>query len=316
MRLFSKYTKAERKDFPFIALFLAFPVLQVAVFFFYVNFSSFALAFQDTAGNFTFDTIELVLEGFKNNKDFQNNPLMTMLGHSVVIWISSNILCTLVNVFTCYMLTKHMIGSGFIRAIFAIPGIVGVVVFSSIMKQLYNQDGAVTEMLIKFGMDIESVRRGGLLTSMETAFPTILTQSIIFQIAGGNMIVAGAYMRIPEEIFESAKIEGCGFFRETFQIAVPCAWPTISTMLTFSLCSFFTADLSFYLYSNGTGSYGMNSISFALYKLQVTISETHGSNEILYNYMSALGIIITAMTIPVVLLGRKVLARMNDTVEF
>ena len=87
-------------------------------------------------------------------------------------------------------------------------------------------------------------------------------------------------------------------------------------MLTFSLCSFFTADLSFYLYSNGTGSYGMNSISFALYKMQVTISETHGSNKILYNYMSALGIIITVMTIPVVLLGKKVLARMNDTVEF
>ncbi len=316
MKFLSKYSKMERHDFPFIALLLAFPIAQVLIFFFYVNASSFLLAFQDVTGKFSLDTLKLVFEGFIRNNDFQNNPLFTMLWHSVVIWICSNVVCTLVNVFTCYMLTKHMVGSTFFRAVFAIPGLVGVVVFSTIMKQLYGYSGPITQMALKMGLSDNAVLRGGLLASDSTAFQTLIIQSIVYGIAGGNMIVAGAYMRIPNEIFESSKLDGCGFFRETFQIAVPCAWSTISTMLVFSLCHFFTADLSFYMYSNGLGNHNMTSITFALYKLQVTISETSGANEILYNYVSALGICITAITIPVVIFGRKILSKMGEDVQF
>ena len=129
------------------------------------------------------------------------------------------------------------------------------------------------------------------------------------------MIVAGAYMRIPEEIFESAKLEGCGFFRETFQIAVPCVWPTLSTMMIFSLCSILTADYDAYLYSNGTGTNGMVSVGFYLYRYQVALTQSHDATHI-YGYVSAFGVLITCVTLPIVIGSRKLLAKFQEAVEF
>ena len=130
------------------------------------------------------------------------------------------------------------------------------------------------------------------------------------------MVIAGAYMKIPEEVFESARLDGCGLFREAFSIAIPCIWPTISTLLTFSFCSIFVAGDSFYLYSNGSGANGLTSIGYYMHRLQVAISENVGSNTYLYGYASALGLVITIFTIPVVLLGKKVLGKINDVVDF
>lgn len=196
-----------------------------------------------------------------------------------------------------------------------IPSIVGAVVFSSVMKSMYAYNGPLMAIFDKLGIDLPTLaRRNGLLGADETAYTTLLIQSFVFGIAGGHMIMASAYKKIPEEIFESAALDGCGFFRETFQIAIPCVWPTITTLITFALCSFFTCDMSFYLYSNGSGANGIVSVGFYLYKMQATIAETNATY--LYGMASAFGILVTCATIPIVLLGRWGLSKLNDSVAF
>jgi ABC-type sugar transport system permease subunit len=177
------------------------------------------------------------------------------------------------------------------RLIYYIPSIVGGVVFSVVMKEMYSYDGIVLKILKELGVELEPlVIKNGLLGHVSTAFPTMMIQTLILSMAGGNMIMAGAYMRIPEEIFESAQLEGCGFFRETFQIAVPCAWPTLSTMTIFALCGIFTADCSMYLYSDGTGKFGMTSIGYYLYRYNVALTQTSSGDHI-YGYISAFGVL-------------------------
>jgi hypothetical protein len=70
-----------------------------------------------------------------------------------------------------------------------------------------------------------------------------------------------------------------------------------------------------YLYSNGSGANGLVSTGFYLYQFQVTISGTTDTNY-LYGYVSAFGMFITLITIPTVLLGRWLLSKMNETVEY
>ena len=182
------------------------------------------------------------------------------------------------------------------------------------MQDFYADDGVLVALVQKFNIKVPfSIIREGFLGSEKTAFPTVMVQMYIWGLAGGGLILSGAYMRIPQEIFESASIDGCGFFREAFSIAIPCVWPTISTMTTFSLCSFFTADFSMYLYSNGTGQMGLNSIGFYTYHMRVEISK--GATN-LYSYASAFGIVMMLMTLPVVYLGRWILAKVNEPVEF
>jgi ABC-type sugar transport system permease subunit len=209
-----------------------------------------------------------------------------------------------------------MIFSKAFRLIYHLPGIVGGVIMCIVMKEMYAPDGVVTNLVQKFGIKLPALaQHNGLLGSKETAFPTLMIYHFIFGIGGGGMIMAGAFMKIPEEIFESARIEGCGFFRETFQIALPCVWPTFSTLLIFSLCSIFTADYGAYLYSDGTGKNGLVSVGYYLYRYQVSISIAPDATY-LYGYISAFGMLITLATLPIVLISRKLLSKFQDNVEF
>ncbi len=319
------YSAAERKKFPFVAITMLIPLAHIIVFWFYVNLSSILLAFQDTRSTalidqwpmslYSFEKVfnDIISGGTQGQSAVRN--ILVMLGKSVLMWTNANIVCNVISLLTCFMLTKHMIGSRFFRTVYYIPGIVGGVVFSTIMTELYKAGGPVPTLLQGLGIDFSiGVERGGLLADINTAFPTMLTQQFLFGIGGGSMIIAGAFMRIPEEVFESARMDGCGFFRETFQIAIPCAWPTISTLMVFALCSIFVSDIGLYLYSPD-GLYGLESIGFYMYTLRVGLSN-NPNNTWIYGYGAALGILITVITIPVVYIGRWILNKTNDNVEF
>ena len=285
----------------------------MAIFWFYVNISGIAMAFQDAEGNWSLSSFKRVIQGFTAKSDINGFNLGEMLGKSVFIWFRENIIGWLIGLFTTFVLAKHMIGSKTFRVLYMIPGLLGSVLTVSIFKNLFDYNGLITEIVKKMGIKLPSIAlRGGLLASEQTAFATTQMQAFIWSLGGGGLILTGAYMRIPEEIFESAKMEGCGFFRECFQIAVPCVWPTLSTMMIFSLCSIFTSDGNYYLYSNGTGARGLNSIGFYLYYMKVQIAT--GSTD--YAYPSAFGLLITLITVPVVFLGRWILTKINDDVEF
>ena len=315
-KFFKDYSKMEKYHFPFIAVMLFLPIAHIIVFWLVPNFASIVTAFTDRNGNPSFESIIFVAQSFFNGLDQWGYNPMEMLLKSMAIWANLNILCLVVATFMSYLLTKHMIFSKTFRIIYMLPALVGGVVFSSVMKELYAYDGPVLVLLEKIGVNFPAViRKNGLLGHESTAFLTMYIQMFIQSATGGSMIMAGAYMRIPKEIFESAELEGCGFFREAFQIAIPCAWSTVSTLIVFSLCTFFTADWNFYLYSNGTGGQGLNSMGFYLYQFKVMASGTTDT-KYLVGYTSALGIFLTIITVPLVLVGRKVLEKIGDNVEF
>ena len=308
------YSAFERKKFPFVYLLIAFPVIQMAIFWFYVNVSGIVMAFQDASGNFSMDSFKeawAVMTGQEQKLGFY---IPHLLKKSVFIWISNHVVIQIISILSCFILAKHMVGHKFFRTCYMIPGLLGTVVFVAIMQEFYADDGILVSLIKALDIEVPfSIIREGFLGDESTAFPTLMVQMYIWNIAGGGLILAGAFMRIPQEIFESANLDGCGFFREAFQIGIPCVWPTLSTMIIFSLCSFFTADYSTYLYSNGTGDKGINTLAFFTYsiKLDIARGQTHYSA-----FYSAFGLLLTLMTIPIVYGGKWVLNKAFDTVEF
>ena len=247
------YSVNEKRKFPFIIITLAVPIAYVLVFWVYVHFEGIMLAFKDTTDPGLMNNWPLSFASFEkvikeiisgSTQNGQRN-LMVMLGKSILLWTNLHVITNIISLVTCFMLTKHMIGSRLFRTIYYIPGIVGAVVFSTIMKELYMADGVITTILTSLGVELPiGAERGGMLADVATAFKTLFSQQFILGIAGGSMIIAGAYKRIPQEVFESASLDGCGFFGQAIKIAIPCAWPTISTLMVFSLCSIFIADIN------------------------------------------------------------------------
>lgn len=312
-KLFKGYSKFEKKNFPFVYLLILIPVAQFAVFWIYVNFSSILLAFQDADGAWTFKNFLDVFKGLVGPDNFGYN-LAEMIGRSSLLWAVVNVIAFPISIFTCYMLYKYTKGHLFFRICFLIPSLVGVVVWTTLIRYMVAYNGPITELLRMMNVNLpEAALRSGLFSSETTAYPTIIVVTFLMSVVGNNVVLTGAYARIPEELFESAQIDGVSLWREVFNIAVPCVWPTIATLLTFSFCTVLTYDNGVYVYSMGTGKPGMSNMGFYFQYMTYRISSAPGTS---YNYPAAVGVFITIISVPIALIARKVLEKAVEPTDF
>lgn len=314
-----KYSKAEKKRFPFVYALIAFPVLQFFVFWFCVNISSIGYAFLDSKEHFTFQNFIDVFNAF-GTVGYYDIHIGKALLKSLILWTISTFVTFPISIITTYVLFRRIRGHYIFRMCYIIPGLMGTVVFVMLIRYMVQWDGPITQIVEKI-IEIfklkplpELARRNGLLGSEETAFPTLVIIYFILGIVGNNAVITGAFSRIPIEIFESAEMDGAGFWTICFKIAIPCIWPTITMLLTFSLCSIFTADCNAFLYTDGTGRFGLQTIGYALYAMTYQISVNGSPEYFAYGYPAALGLVLTLMTLPIVLFGKKILDKLSDNV--
>lgn len=308
------YSRFERRNFVFLYTLIAVPVLHFIVFWVYVNLSSLMLAFEGYDGSFTLAHFKQVIDSFAGKTSTELGP---MLGRSFLVWTVSNLICFPICVITTYVLFKKIFGHYVFRVIYIIPSLLGAVIWTTLIKFIVSNDGPIVEVLTKMGVELpEFVMRNGLFGSEKTAFPTLIFITFIMGIVGSNAVLTGAFTRIPDEIFESSRLDGASFWREFFSISLPCVWPTVATLMTFSLCGMFTAEANVFLYTNGTGEPGMATMGYHLYYLTVLISQNGQTGAGVFGYPAALGLTLTFFTVPIVLIGRRVLESLVEPVEY
>ena len=311
------YSKLERQDFLFAYLMVLFPVAQFAVFWVFVNASSIALAFQHpTTGALSLTNFKTVYNAFMSSDVFGINLGKSLL-RSFVLWIIGEGFIFPVSLITTYVLTRKILGHYVLRLIYIVPSLMGAIIWTLLIKEMLSYSGPITKGLViiceKLGTELPfGAKKNGLLRHEDTAFISLILVRSIMGIVGNNAVLTGAYTRVPDELFESAELDGAGFFTELFMIAIPCIWSTICTLLTFSLCSIFTCDYNVYLFTDGTGAYETSTIGFQLFNLTYRLSQGSSNN---YGYPAALGVVLTVMTLPVVLVGKSMLEKMSENVE-
>ncbi len=312
--LFPGYAPREKRNFLFCYLMVLIPVAQLAVFWVSVNIETILLAFQDRHGNFTLQNFADVWTAIVDVDRYGLN-LGEAIGNSVTLWLVANVPVFLMGLMTTYVLYRKVTGHYVFRTIYMLPSIVGAVVWTTIVQFIVNDTGPIVELCRLLDIEVpRQVIRNGFFGAEETAFSTLVVITVLLGIGGGNPVVTGAYSRMPKELYEVGRLDGIGFWREFFTIVLPCAWPTVSTVITFNLCGFFTADGNVFLYSNGTGEPGMATVGYYLYYMVYRINQSGNMND--FNYPAAVGVVITAISLPIVLLGRRLLDKLVETVEF
>lgn len=308
--ILSGYSKMEKKRLPFVALLLAFPILQFLIFYVYINIDSFVLAFTDRWGEFSTHYLETMINRFSAAGD---NNLWMFFWRSLGQWTISILFNFPVSILFTYALFKHIKGEMFFRVLFYLPGIIGSVVFGVVYKYLLAANGPIVEMLVKIGLASEELAFHGLLRTMSTAFGSVNVFGIWLALGGNIVILTGAMARIPTEIFESASLEGVGVVREFMQLVVPLIWPTLSTLLIYQLGSISTFDFGTYLlFGEGGVNYPVQTMGYYLFLMTYNVS----LGVEVANAPAALGLILTVFTVPIVLLLRWVIEKFSDKVEF
>ena len=304
-----KYTRMERRNFPFIALLLVFPVLQFLVFYVYINFNSFVLAFTDEVGNFDTKYLEIIFKEFART---DGNSLWAYLFRSMGQWAISTFINFPITILFTYVLFKHVKGEMFFRVLFYLPNIIGTVVFASLYYYVVDANGPLLTVLDRLNVPIsESLKFFGLIDYEPTSLKSVIIFGIWLALGGNTIVLTGAMTRIPEEIFESGRLEGVGFWREFFQMVCPLIWSTISTLLIFQLAAVTTFDFGTFLLMGESAIEEVRTMGYYIFLLTYNVSRGEFANK-----PAALGLIITIVTVPVVMICRAIIEKLTTTVEF
>lgn len=303
--------KKKTKDRIFIIEMLALPVLHFLVFWLFVNISSISLAFQDEwTGVFTFRHFERFFSDWKT--DFSiNGPLKIAVINTFIEVLIGNIITTPLNIFITFALFKKLYGHSFYRILFYLPGIIGGVVIAMMELYVLAPGGPIIKIGEFLGIEWPfDILQTGFYGNIHSARWTYFITSI--GISGSTILIqTGVLNRIPKDLFDCAKLDGVGFFKEFTSIALPLIWSTVGIMWIMNFATGWAGYQRVLLLTQGTNNTG----NFGFYLVSHTLSAVTGASGN-YNYPAAIGIIMTLVITPITLLLRRFADKIVEPVEF
>ncbi len=300
----------QMRDRIFIILMLAVPIAHFLIFWVYLNFDSFRLAFVDEfTEEFTTANFERFFNAWKRDMK-GDGPLKYAMRNTIIAMLISNFINMPLVIFASFVLFKKYIGHMYFRIVFYIPGIIGAVIITTMQLYVLDATGPIVQLTKAIGIkwDFE-ILQSGLLGNMKSARPTYFITRI--GIAGGTvLLITGALSRIPHDLFDSGKIDGIGLFREFYYIALPLSWSTVGIMWVMSFAGGWSEYNSVMLLTRG--QYGTANLGY--YLMSSTLSATSGNES--FNYPAAMGFLLTLFVAPITLILRWLSEKLVQPVDF
>ena len=284
----------KRNQMIFVWGWLALPIISWAVFYWYLNFSSFVGAFQDPITN------DWSMINFQNIwNELWSSKSLGSLGVGFENTFKYFFLEILVKyplqLVVCYFLYKQIHGYKIFRFILYLPAILPGVALATVFKEMVASNGVLAMMGF-------AIPPQGLLGTPDTATNTILVYSAWTGICGHMLLLCGAMNRVPLEVLEAARLDGIGPFGEFVHLILPMIWPTLSTLLTLTCCGFLNSSGPILLLAADTYSLRSTTISYWIFE-KVYANGVNGLGQ--YKLVSAAGMLLSVVAVPSVLLIRK-----------
>lgn len=158
------------------------------------------------------------------------------------------------------LLNRKIHGLGFYRAIYYLPSLLGSSVAVSVLwRQIFNRDGLFNSVLAIFG--IEGMN---WIATPSTAIYTIIVLEI-WQFGSPMLIFLAGLRQIPQELYESASIDGAGSIKKFFKITLPLLSPTIFFNMVMQMINALQSFNSVFIISGGTGGPMDSTLLLSLY---------------------------------------------------
>lgn len=263
------------------------------------------MGFMDRNGSFSLENFRRVFETFaKPDGDLTialKNTLLTFL-----IIVASFPFKVLVS----YFIYKKVPFSGFYRIVFFLPTIIFSVAINLVFNQLIGTNGFIAQTIGEMaGLDYAPE----LLADSRYANWVILLQMIWLGFPGDLIIWGGTFARIPTDVLESGQIDGVNWWTEFTKIIVPMVWPTVGLQMVLMACGLFSASGNVFLLTKG--EFGTMTFTAWMYLQMYNHSgPTYTSN--VFNYLSAVGLLITVVAIALSIGIRKFADKRFEEVEF
>lgn len=290
------------KKYAFCYGVMAIPLISFAIFYVYINASSFALAFQSVNIR-----NEKAWVGLANFEEFfagikGDSRVWKSIGNSLKMWwINFAITMPLYLIFSYYIYKKFLLNN-FYGYLMMVPSIVSTFIYALVYKKFVEV--GLKQIFIDSGMS----EYPAILTDLPYAFWNNIFFTCWISFGTSVTVYTNAMRAIDDEILESARLDGVNDRQEFFSIILPLIWPTISTFVVTGVAGMFTTSgslLTFYMYDAPEEIWG-----FGYYITRTIKTE---SNFVSYPMISASGLVVTIMILPIVFATKALMNKLDKT---
>ncbi len=299
--------KTNVKRIIFIISFLVVPTLNFLLFYVYVNFNSILMAFQKTVGGKAIWSLDTFRDLFGSL--FPLDAEMKEIFSNTFLTFGINLIMFIIGVFVSYFLYKKIFFYQGFRILFYLPSILSSVVLCAVYTRMLDVNGPIASMVQK-ALNLEYPPE--FLADTRFANAAVLANMVWLAFPGNLIIWGGTFARVPDSVIESARLDGVNWLQEAFKIIIPIVWPTFAMMFILQLAGIFGSSGQVFLLTQG--EWGTQTLSSWMY-IQV-YATTLDKTSNLFNKMSALGLVITAISCVIAVAVRKFTSRAFGSVEY
>ncbi len=252
--------KLRKKSIPYLML---LPTLAlITVFMLYPMFRTIQLSFQNST---ILTEANAIFIGLTNYKNLMKDDVFIKSVQNTIPWTIINVLLQLViGTLIALMLNQKFKGRGLMRALAFSPWAVGGMIVALIFKFLFNGSvGVIGDLLLKLGI---TDTRMAWYADAKPALATMIVANTWRGIPFFAVTILAALQGIPEEIYESSRVDGSNAFSRFFKITLPMIKDTV--LLTTLLRTIWTLNIVDIIYSMTGGGPNNATITLPVYIMQ------------------------------------------------
>ena len=231
----------------------------------------------------------------------QNSTIWGKIKNSLIFESVNLFLVTpLTLIFAFYIYKKAFMGK-FFKVMLFMPYILSEIIVATLYKYMTNN---IIPYIMQswFGVEIPQ-----LLADAKTQMATAIVFNIIMWFGINSLIYSSAMEDVNISMSEAAQLDGANVAQEFIYVTVPTIFPTIVTLFIVALAAVFTDQfrmLSLFYYLPG----GLDNMGFYLY-MQASRADVipNGAADLTYGALSAMGLLLSFIVIPVTLVTRHLL---------
>lgn len=244
--------------------FLAPALLLIAVFFFLPVIAALLLSFTDFDIYALGDLNRLRFVGLDNYRQLLQSPLFwTALGNTAYFVIVGGPLSVTVSLGAALLVNSHLNRyPGLFRTALFLPVVTTLVAVAVVWRYLYHPRYG----LLNYGLSWLGVEPIDWLGDPQWAMPALILMAV-WKNFGFNMIVFIAGLQtIPTTLYEAARIDGAGAWRQFRHITLPLLGPTFLFVALMTLIGYFQVFAEPYVMTQGGPANSTLSVVLLMYE--------------------------------------------------
>lgn len=281
---------------------MVIPVLLFYILFHYKPMYGTIMAFMDYSPRLGFAGSERV--GFDNFIRFFRSPYCwQVIRNTLILSVYGIVICFPAPIILA-LLINEVKSQGYkkvVQTVTYLPHFISLVVVTGIIKDFTMSTGLITDIVVFFGGERQS------LIQNPNLYRTIYIVSDIWQgIGWGSIIYLSALAGVSEDLYEAAAIDGAGRWKKLVNVTIPAIMPTIVTMLIMRLGQVLGSNYekTILLYNEATYETA-DVISSYVYRVGLLDRD--------WGYSAAIGLFNSLINVILLLITNKISKKLTET---